>query len=197
MYTKNSIIICFLCFLTYTSLFSQEQKVIDRLTTDVETKTDSLKRTWKNSKEPDSLRFKAIRSYYKMYAYAKPDSTILLTDYHYALAKEKDVTKEMFWALNQKGIVYGHKGDLDESQDFYLQALILAKQLKNPVLWALVEGNLGIIYAKQNNYQKATQSFSTALKIFQKEKNDFAVIRETMKNDFEVKLYEAKLENSK
>ena len=48
-----------------------------------QTQKDSLKNIWTNTTISDSLRFKAIKDYYYKNTYAKPDSVITLTKYHY------------------------------------------------------------------------------------------------------------------
>ena len=72
----------------------------------VEANTDSLKQVWTNVAQPDSIRFKAINTYYKKNLFAQPDSVILLTAYHLDLADQKHSRKERAKALDNKAKSY-------------------------------------------------------------------------------------------
>jgi hypothetical protein len=77
-----------------------------------QTQKDSLVSIWVNTTISDSLRFKAIKDYYYNNTYAKPDTVISLTKYHYQLGKEKGVVKEMASALNERSYAHYIKGIL-------------------------------------------------------------------------------------
>ncbi|MFT5890340.1 MAG: tetratricopeptide (TPR) repeat protein [Dokdonia sp.] len=137
-----------------------------------QSKGDSLKLVWENKNELDSIRFKAIDAYYDLYTYSQPDSTLIVTAYHYELAQEKNAVEQMVWALNHKGIIYFSKGDNDVAKDFYTKAATLANPLNNSVLTSTIQGNIGNVFSRQKNYQKATQHYAAALKVFQDQKNE-------------------------
>ncbi|MFK8010131.1 MAG: tetratricopeptide repeat protein [Saprospiraceae bacterium] len=130
---------------------------------------DSLKQIWINTLESDSLRFKAINKYYKSNTFAQPDTVLILTDYHYNLAKERNVKKEMANALNEKSYAYYLKGDSKKSMESLLQSIALLEQLDNPIGLASVYSNIGNIYGGQNKYQEAVRYFNLTLDIFRKE----------------------------
>ena len=128
-------------------------------------KKDSLKNIWTNTKISDSLRFKAIKDYYYKNTYAKPDSIITLTKYHYQLGKEKGVVKEMASALNERSYAHYIKGDLNTSIEVLKQSISLFEKINDPKNLIVIQSNLGSIYNEQKEYLKAFNSFNTSLKI--------------------------------
>ena len=150
---KSKIVLIFFIFLASASpLFSQIKK-------------DSLKNIWTNVNNPDSLRFEAIESYYYKNTYAKPDSVISLTKYHYQLGKEKGVVKEMASALNERSYAHYIKGDLNTSIEVLKQSISLLEKINEPKNLIVIQSNLGSIYNEQKEYLKAFNSFTTSLEI--------------------------------
>ena len=155
---KSKIALIFFIFLASASpLFSQIKK-------------DSLKNIWTNVNNPDSLRFEAIESYYYKNTYAKPDSVISLTKYHYQLAKEKGVVKEMASALNERSYAYYIKGELNSSTEILQQSISLFEKINEPKNLVVIQSNLGSIYFEQKQYLKAFNSFNASLKIIRDQK---------------------------
>ena len=76
---------------------------------------DSLRNIWEDEKISDSIRFEAIKKYYITHTYAEPDSVLVLIDYHYSLAKEKNSIREIANALNEKSYAFFIKGDTKKS----------------------------------------------------------------------------------
>ena len=130
-----------------------------------QTQKDSLKNIWNNTTISDSLRFKAIKDYYYKNTYAKPDSVITLTKYHYQLGKEKGVVKEMASALNERSYAHYIKGDLNRSIEVLKQSISLFEKISDPKNLIVIQSNLGSIYNEQKEYLKAFNSFNTSLKI--------------------------------
>ena len=128
-------------------------------------KKDSLKNIWTSNNISDSLRFKAIKSYYNNNTYAKPDTVISLTKYHYQLGKEKGVVKEMASALNERSYAHYIKGDLNASIEALKQSISLFKKINDTKNLVVIQSNLGSIYKEQKDYLKAFNSFNTSLKI--------------------------------
>ena len=128
-------------------------------------KKDSLKNIWTSNNISDSLRFKAIKSYYNNNTYAKPDTVISLTKYHYQLGKEKGVVKEMASALNERSYAHYIKGDLNTSIEVLKQSISLLEKINDPKNLIVIQSNLGSIYNEQKEYLKAFNSFNTSLKI--------------------------------
>ena len=128
-------------------------------------KKDSLKNIWTSNNISDSLRFKAIKSYYNNNTYAKPDTVISLTKYHYQLGKEKGVVKEMASALNERSYAHYIKGDLNTSIEVLKQSISLLEKINEPKNLIVIQSNLGSIYNEQKEYLKAFNSFTTSLEI--------------------------------
>ncbi len=158
MEIKKRILLLLFVFLSIPIFYSQN-------------KGDSLKFVWQNKNELDSVRFNAIDTYYSLYTYTHPDSALIVTEYHYEIAKEKNLVEQMVWALNHKGIIYSSKGDNKIAKEFYEEAATLAEPLNNPVLTATIHGNIGNVFSRQKEYQKSTQHYTNALKVFQEQKN--------------------------
>lgn len=130
---------------------------------------NSLKRVWENDSEADSLRFKAINKYYLTHTHSQPDSALVLINYHYNLAYEKNSKIEMANALNEKSYAYYLKGDTKNSMEFLRQSIKLLEQLNCSIKLATVYSNLGNIYAEENKYQEALRYHHSSLKIFRQE----------------------------
>lgn len=125
--------------------------------------SDSTRNIWTNENNSDSLRFKSISNYYYKYTYAKPDSVIAITNYHYALAKSKKSTKEMATALNERSYAYYIKGQLNKSTEILHQSIDLFKTINEPKNLAVIQSNLGSIYLEQKKYLEAFNSFNESL----------------------------------
>ena len=130
-----------------------------------QTQKDSLKNIWSNTTISDSLRFKAIKDYYYKNTYAKPDSVITLTKYHYQLGKEKGSVKQMADALNERSYAHYIKGDLNASIEALKQSISLFEKINDTKNLVVIQYNLGSIYKEQKDYLKAFNSFNNSLKI--------------------------------
>ena len=150
---KSKIVLIFLIFLASASPVASQIK------------KNSLKNIWTNVNNSDSLRFEAIENYYYGNTYAKPDSVIPVTKYHYQLAKEKGTVKEMASALNERSYAYYIKGDLNTSTEILQQSISLFEKINEPKNLAAIQSNLGSIYIEQKQYLKAFNSFNASLKI--------------------------------
>ena len=131
--------------------------------------SDSLKLIWTDVNKSDSIRFKSISEFYYIKTYAQPDSIILLTKYHYNLAKQKNNTKQMANALNERSYAYYVKGDLNKSSEILKQSIELFKLINEPKNLAVIQSNLGFIYFEEKKYLEAFLSFNESLKFIKKE----------------------------
>ena len=152
--TKNSFLIIVFLFLTINIV--AQNKSID------------LKSVWENTKNSDSLRFKALADYYTLNNQAQPDAALEVLDYYYQLAEEKNNTKELYNVANDRGGIYRLKGELDKSMHYYKEAEKLAIKLNNPSLKADISGNIGNVYTNKKDYKQALQCFYNSLKIYRK-----------------------------
>lgn len=133
--------------------------------------TDSLRLIWENETLIDGVRFQALDAYYEQYSEAQPDSALRNMEYYYNLAKTKNAKLQVFRSLNSIGSIYRNKSELDSALIYYNQAAFAAIELKDPVLLAIIQGNIGNIYYDQKKYLEATRKYATALKVFQVEKD--------------------------
>ncbi|WP_375238002.1 tetratricopeptide repeat protein [Aurantibacter sp.] len=128
---------------------------------------DSLKSVWKNPKALSSDRFQAIMAYYRKNTHAKPDSTLVIADYHIELAKQKNAKREIANALNEKSYAYYLKGDTKQSMVELNKTIEIYKDLDDSNALATIYGNMGNIYGEERKYQEAVRYFSKTLEIFQ------------------------------
>ena len=155
--------IVFKTLLTSIIIFSHLNTLI------AQTPSDSLKLIWTDVNKSDSIRFKSISEFYYINTYAQPDSIILLTKYHYNLAKQKNNTKQMANALNERSYAYYVKGDLNKSSEILKQSIELFKLINEPKNLAVIQSNLGFIYFEEKKYLEAFLSFNESLKFIKKE----------------------------
>ncbi|PTX58970.1 tetratricopeptide repeat protein [Kordia periserrulae] len=158
MSQKSVITIVFLFLISSTILVGQ-------------TSTKELKTIWENTKNADSIRFKALAKYFKLNNQAQPDSTLIVLDYYYDLAKEKNATEELFHVANNRGNIYRLKGESDIAMSYYKAAESIANQLSDLELKAIILGNIGNVHIQNKDYKQATQHFSNSLKIYQETHN--------------------------
>jgi len=155
--------IVFKTLLTSIIIFSHLNTLI------AQTPSDSLKLIWTDVNKSDSIRFKSISEFYYINTYAQPDSIILLTKYHYNLAKQKNSTKQMASALNERSYAYYIKGDLNKSSEILKQSIELFKLINEPKNLAVIQSNLGFIYFEEKKYLEAFLSLNESLKFIKKE----------------------------
>jgi tetratricopeptide (TPR) repeat protein len=128
----------------------------------------SLKAIWENQKLVDSVRFKALSQFYILNNQIQPDSTLLVLEYYHRLAKEKNNLMELYNVANDRGGIYRLKGETELAMRHYKEAEQLAKSLKNDGITAIVQGNLGNVYANQKDYKSAIQQFYSSYTIFKR-----------------------------
>ena len=132
-----------------------------------QTPLDSLKLQLENLEEVDSIRFQAINNYYVNQTFSQPDCVIVITDYHYNLAKEKNSKSEMAKALNEKAFAYYLKGDTKIAMIELNRTIQLYIQLSDSLHLATIYGNMGNIYGEERQLQEAVNHFNKSLEIFQ------------------------------
>ena len=134
--------------------------------------SDSLKQIWTNITQPDSIRFNAINEYYKENLFAQPDSVILLTAYHDALANQKDSREERAKAINRRGVAYSIKGDYDKALIEMYGAIDIYSSINDSTGLIKMYNNIANIYTYTAQYQKAINLFSKCLVFYQDNKVD-------------------------
>ncbi len=107
--TKNSFLI--IVFLFSTINIVAQNKSID------------LKSVWENTKNSDSIRFKALADYYILNNQAQPDVALNVLAYYYQLAKEKNNTKELYNVANDRGGIYRTKKTINKRFNIFISHL--------------------------------------------------------------------------
>ncbi len=156
---KNTLFV--LLFLLFTSIPSSYAHI----------SIDSLRVVWEDETQTDSARFDALRKYTKVNSPVQPDSTLIHLDYYYQLAKKKGANRHVYRALNQKANIYRNKGELEKALNLYKEAEVVAKQLENRELQAIITGNIGNVFLFQQQYLEANRRYTTALKFYQEQQN--------------------------
>lgn len=129
-------------------------------------KADSLKNIWIDQTQPDSIRIKAIKKYYRNHTFSVPDSVMPVTDLHFTLALENRDYKEMGNAYNEKSYVYYLKGDYENSMNALKRVVEFYEKIDNQKGIAIIYGNMGNIYGGRNEYREALKYFNKTLAIF-------------------------------
>ncbi len=134
--------------------------------------SDPLYKAFKNTKNPDSLRFKAIDDFiWNNYMFENPDSAIFYANISYSFVVKIKNIRCQGVALNTKGTCYYLKDDFKNAILFYSQSLQKYKQVKDISGIASIHNNLGNIYKEQGLLVKAIESYNSSLKIAEKLKD--------------------------
>ncbi len=99
--------------------------------------SDDLKSVWENTKNSDSLRFKALADYYILNNQAQPDFALKVLEYYYQLAKEKNNTKELYNVANDRGGIY---------LQYFYSSFKIYKNLKEKKGESNMLTNIGSVY---------------------------------------------------
>ena len=152
-----NIIILLLCT---TSSFVGQNKSVD------------LKTIWENTKNADSIRFKAINEYYKLNTSSEPDDLIKLTDFHIELAQKKKNKKELINALSEKSFAYYIKDNIKKSEQSIREAIKIQTTLNDEVALARLYTNLASICRAQSKFVETIRYYNHALNIFERSKEE-------------------------
>ena len=132
-------------------------------------KADSLRLTWENEKLTDSLRFGALDEFYNLFSLVFPDSTLKVLDYYHDLAISKGADRQVYRAAVRKGNILRHQDLIEEARTHYYEALIVAKEMNNARLEAIIIGNFGNLHLDQGEYFESIKRYNEAKKIFSTE----------------------------
>jgi serine phosphatase RsbU (regulator of sigma subunit) len=127
---------------------------------------DSLWSVYRNTKNPDSVRFQAFNDIAWTFLYTNPDSTYLLGQEELERARSKHNKKWESKALNTIGASFQIKGDFLKAIDFYQQSLKIREQLGDQDGVSASLANIGSIYLNIAEYDKALDYLFRSLKIF-------------------------------
>jgi tetratricopeptide (TPR) repeat protein len=148
------------CSLTFLFLFS--------ITTSFAQNTSfHPKEVWEDPLQADSLRFKAIYSFYEKNTLAQPDSVLPVTDFHFDLANRRGNNLEMISALSEKSYAYFVKDNAKKAEETLRQAIKIQATLNDSIALARLYTNLASIYRAQSNFVETIKYYNYSLKIFE------------------------------
>lgn len=79
--------------------------------------------------------------------------------------------------LNEMGVIYYHKNELTNAENYFMQALQASKRSNSDSkAWLSIHANLGHVYRRLNLFAKALASFEKVLKISNKDSNIYSAI---------------------
>ena len=133
------------------------------------TQADSLRLTWENEKLTDSLRFGALDEFHNLFSLVFPDSTLKVLDYYHDLAISIGADRQVYRAAVRKGNILRHQDLIEEARTHYYEALIVAKEMNNARLEAIIIGNFGNLHLDQGEYFESIKRYNEAKKIFSTE----------------------------
>ena len=132
-------------------------------------KADSLRLTWENEKLTDSLRFGALDEFYNLFSLVFPDSTLKVLDYYHDLAISKGADRQVYRAAVRKGNILRLQDLIEEARTHYYEALIVAKEMNNARLEAIIIGNFANLHLDKGEYFESIKNYNNAKKIFSTE----------------------------
>ena len=141
----------------------------------------SLKKTWIDRSLSDSIRFDAINQYYIKNTFNIPDSSWILAQYHFDLAKSVDSKDQMARAYNEMAITRYINGEVDSAMFFLENAVKLRVLMRDSLGIARLNVNIGNIYREKDNFQQAVQYFISSQVIFL-ELEEFELLADVVNN---------------
>jgi len=130
---------------------------------------DSLRLIWENEELTDSFRFAALDEFYVLFSLVIPDSTLSVLDYYHELAISKGADRQVYRSALRKGNILRHQDLIEEARIHYYEALIVAKEMNNARLEAIIIGNFGNLHLDQGEYFESIKRYNEAKKIFSTE----------------------------
>ena len=128
---------------------------------------DSLWSIFRNTKNPDSIRFEAFNDIAWGCLFTNTDSAYLLGHQELEMAREKKLPVWEAKALNTIGASYQLKGNYAKAIDFYQQSLKIRERLKDTKGISASVANIGSIYINIGEFEKALTYQLRSLKIFE------------------------------
>lgn len=140
---------------------------------------ESLFAIWNDTSADDSLRINAIHDIYSKNYFKQPDSIFSYAEKAYDFAKQKNLKKEMAFALFTKGITSNNLGKFKKAEEFLLESLAINEEIFDSLGIAKSKSGLGNIYLKQSDYIKAISSYRQSLNLLKglKKKKEIGVVQ--------------------
>jgi serine phosphatase RsbU (regulator of sigma subunit) len=116
---------------------------------------DSLWKIYRNTKNPDSIRFEAFNDIAWEMLYVNPDSSYLLGKEELDMARAKKLKNWEIKSLNTIGASFHVRGDYGKAVEYYQQSLRISENINDKKGIAASLGNIGGIYLLLDKYDKA------------------------------------------
>jgi len=116
----------------------------------------------------DTTKVNLYYSLSRQYWNKNTDSAMLMADKAIELATELHFEKGLAMSYLSKGITFTSKGRFPEALEFQLKSLVLSEKLKLDDLSGNINSNIGIIYSRMRNYEKAREFYERSLAIMEK-----------------------------
>lgn len=126
---------------------------------------DSLLAIFKDANQSDSIRYAAVFEFYVKFANSLPDSSLIISNAHYTLAKKTKNYHEMAKALNEKAFAQFILGQYDNTFKTLGEALKIRQAENDTIGEALLLSNIGSLYREVENYQEAINCYSKSFEI--------------------------------
>ncbi len=127
---------------------------------------DSLQSVRNDSRQPDSVRWKAINAGYPRRSYPRPDSSLQVIRLHLELAGRRNNLGETAKAYNGWALIHYVKGRPDSMLACLFRALDIRREMKDTLGLASLYNNIGSAYRSRNNYREAVKYYTTSLGLF-------------------------------
>ena len=134
-----------------------------------QTQKDSLWQVWKNDKQPDTARIRALQVFcVENYLYSKPDTAFILAKKIYDFSVKKELKRDQAASLQILAISCSVRGDNMSAVDYFTKSLKIAEELGDYKSIANSINNIGVIYADLRNNPKAIEYYKKSLALNEK-----------------------------
>lgn len=147
-----------------------------------QSKLDSLRLIWLDSRQTDQAKIEAINAAYPLLTYNKPESSLELASLHLTLAQRQNSEEEIAKALNELAYIYYLLGSTDSSLLMLEEALQIQLKLGDSLQVALLNTNIGNIYRAQNDHQKAIEYYLQGFTFIEKKPEEIAYQADLLNN---------------
>lgn len=133
------------------------------------TAQDSLYTTWKDSRQTDSVRVQAFKTYiWDGYLFSNPDSAIVLAEEMRRFGEEQNYPIAEYQSYTLLSIAHNFLGNNAVSMDYIQKSLAGNEAIGNLPGISECEIVIGVAYDEQGNYPRALEHFHKALSIDEK-----------------------------
>ncbi|MBB3699761.1 tetratricopeptide repeat protein [Flammeovirga yaeyamensis] len=130
-----------------------------------QTETDSLWDVWTDLKAEDTTRLEALLQFGGEMAKTNSDSVLILSEMGYQYALENNLLNYQAKALNLKAKTLYRKGEYDDSEEIYNQAIILGRKAEDSLLVATSFQGIGTVYYARGEYETSIDYYQKSYAI--------------------------------